>query len=204
MFHGWPESTGAPLAPPRALTLLDGMEEFPAVSADGQRLAFTWERDDSPARILIGPLDGHAPAEPLDLGHNAVARPVFSPDGQQLAYLRLDERGGCTVHIHSLAGGADRALAPCFYERLHQVLDWSADGRWLAIAQRDPGTDTVSIVLQPPDGGAPRRLTQTMDGTSEQPRRQLAAVVSGPGPWQLGPADPRRRSLRPARHSGRA
>lgn len=175
----WVRTREAPPAPqrPKLVTFYDGMEEFPAVSPNGQWLAFTWERENRPSQIFLKSLrDPAAPLRQFTLGSGNEVRPVWSADGADIAFARTEPSGGCEVFIRNVATLAEHAVAPCFYERLHQVLDWSPNGQLLAIAHRDRGADTVSIYLHDLTRQTERRLTTAPAGAQDS---QLAWSPDG-------------------------
>jgi Tol biopolymer transport system component/DNA-binding winged helix-turn-helix (wHTH) protein len=151
------------------LTVYDGAEEFPNFSADGRWLAFSWERNERPSQLYIRDLhDAQAPPQRVSVDEQLEElRPVWSPDGRSLALVQLQADGSCRVHIRELATRRDRDVAGCFYERLHQVMDWSPDGSTLAIARKNEHDDAVAIVLHTLDGGAERKLSAPSDDAQD-------------------------------------
>lgn len=151
------------------LTVYDGVEEFPNISADGRWLAFSWERNERPSQIYVRDLH-ELQAAPRRVSRDEdleELRPVWSPDRASMALLQLQPDGSCAVVLRELATQRDRRIAGCFYERLHQVMDWSPDGRTLAIARKDERDDAVAIVLHTLADGHERRLTQPADDAQD-------------------------------------
>jgi Tol biopolymer transport system component len=142
----------------RPLTSFAGAERQPALSPDGDRVAFAWnggERLDSDIYVtLIGP------GRPLQITDGLAddLAPVWSPDGQQLAFVRIaesDEESG--VFVVPALGGAARRVSPRGPRvtiAVHSPLSWSADGKDLAIADGESG-----IVLLSLESLTERRLT---------------------------------------------
>ncbi|WP_299698104.1 winged helix-turn-helix domain-containing protein [Hydrocarboniphaga sp.] len=151
------------------LTVYDGVEEFPNISTDGRWLAFSWEKNERPSQIYVKDLqDPQAPPRRISRDESLEElRPVWSADGRAIALVQLQPDGACRILIRELAAQQDRSVAECFYERLHQVMDWSPDGRTLAIARKDERDDAVAIVLHPLDGSGERRLTQPADDAQD-------------------------------------
>lgn len=153
---------------PEPLTVFDGMEEFPDISADGRWLAFTWEREERPSQIFARDLQQpDAPLRQLSLGSDSEVRPVWSPDAQRIAFARITPAGDCSVLIRDIDTFHERTIAPCFYERLHQILDWSPDGKTLAIARQDREAGSVAVYLHDLDGGPARQLTHPDQGAQD-------------------------------------
>ncbi len=146
---------------PEPLTMLDGLEEYPAFSRDGRWLAFTWEREERPSQIFARDMkNADAPLRQLSIGSDSEVRPVWSPDAARIALAKLTPSGECTVVIRDINTYQEHSVAPCFYERLHQIFDWSPDGSTLAIARQVGTAGSVAIYLHPALGGPGRQLTQ--------------------------------------------
>jgi Tol biopolymer transport system component/DNA-binding winged helix-turn-helix (wHTH) protein len=160
-----------PAPKPVSLTTLDGMEEYPDVSPDGAWLAFTWEREDQPARIYLRALGpGEAAPQPLPSqspAESAEVRPVWLGGHEHLAFARLDAAGRCEVLVRDRSSADERSAGPCFYERLHQIFDAAPDGQALAIARQEPRADTIAIYLHPLDGGGETQLTHPDEGAQD-------------------------------------
>jgi Tol biopolymer transport system component/DNA-binding winged helix-turn-helix (wHTH) protein len=153
---------------PEPVTFYDGMEEFPSPSPDRRWLAFTWEREHRASQIFLKDLrDGSTPLRQFTLGSGNEVRPVWSADGSDIAFARTEPNGDCHIYIRNVTTLSERKVTDCFYERLHQVLDWSPDGKTLAIARRDANADTVSIYLFDLQRNSTRRLTTAPSGTQD-------------------------------------
>jgi Tol biopolymer transport system component/DNA-binding winged helix-turn-helix (wHTH) protein len=154
--------TGVDATAPEPLTLLDGVEDFPAYSADGRRLAFVWTYAGEPQRIRI--VDLRAPqTPPLDIPAEAgfrLARPMWLGTGA-LAYARARDGGAdCEVVAVDLQTRAQRRLtADCRYEPNLPFVDASPDGRWLVLSRPVPGAPATSLVLHDLKDGSERVLT---------------------------------------------
>jgi Tol biopolymer transport system component/DNA-binding winged helix-turn-helix (wHTH) protein len=154
-------------AAPTPLTMLDGVEEYPAYSADGQRLAYVASRAGSPARILISDLR-HADQPPVEVRDDdfIVARPMWLGP-QRLAYARARDGADCRVVALDLVTHQLDDLAACFYERNMPFVDASPDGRWLALARHHEGSAGVAIVLHSIADGGERLLTHPEGGLDD-------------------------------------
>ncbi len=132
-------------------------------SPDGQQLAFSGRRGLQGAFSLhLLPLDGSAPQRltspastyPGDLG------PAFSPDGQQLAFVRTALDGRQDVAVVTVQGGRVRRLAR--EQKGVTGLDWTPDGREVVYAaNRDGAAGLWRVGL---DGRDPRWVALGSDG----------------------------------------
>jgi eukaryotic-like serine/threonine-protein kinase len=143
----WRSSTVPEVIP---LTTFSGIETEPAISPDGQRVAFIWDGDVPGQRDLY--VRDIKRSEPVRLTFSAEAEysPAWSPDGRQLSFVRSDG-----VYTIAASGGASRRLSD---SRLvsDSPARWSPDGAWLAITlERNPD----AIALLPVSGGEMRVLT---------------------------------------------
>lgn len=109
------------------LTRLDGEEHAPSWRADGSRLAFHADRDGDGRSELyaVSPFGGDVVALNDTGPHNW--RPVWSPDGRSVAYIR----GFGLLTLLDVDTGEERPVGEGFGQA------WSPDGRYL-VAYRDP------------------------------------------------------------------
>ena len=152
--------TDVPTASPHAdvaARLLDGRVTAgtPAVSPDGQHIAFTVATIDlaensTTTRVwLAGPAGDPAPitAGPHD------ANPVWSPDGRFLAFgsRRGEQEKEATLHILPIGGPGEVRTVATMPDGLAD-LAWSPDGKWLAFTSRtrDPRYDAKDERWQSP------------------------------------------------------
>ncbi|MCD2343239.1 winged helix-turn-helix domain-containing protein [Ideonella azotifigens] len=167
--HSVPVLAAAALpAPPLPLTMRDGVEEYPAFSADGRWMAYLWSRAGSPARLQV--VDRHAPdAPPVEIRDEGytLARPMWL-GARRLAYARAREAADCEVVVVDVTQPERpaRRLASCFYERNQAFVDASPDGQWLVLA-RHQGEAGVALVLHRVADGQERQLTRPAGGLDD-------------------------------------
>ncbi|HUP24457.1 MAG TPA: winged helix-turn-helix domain-containing protein [Thermoanaerobaculia bacterium] len=114
-------------------------ERDPAVSPDGTRIAFAAVSPDEAApadaarsRLVVKLLRGEARHELTD-GSAADRHPVWSPDGTELVFQRIDD-DGCWLATVAATGGLVRRLVPCDVHAPARMA-YSPDGRFLAITR---------------------------------------------------------------------
>ena len=111
------------------LTSRVGPESQPALSPDGALVAFAMppaHADGAPA-IFVQALQSASPRQLTTppSGHSDHL-PRWSPDARQLMFARIDEAGGCALHLMPSSGGATRVVGTC--DRMNGRYDWLPDG----------------------------------------------------------------------------
>ena len=161
-------TTEAPLEPMRAvpLTSYPGIEGGGSFSPDGNQVAFVWDGEKQDNFDVYVKVVGQDPplrvtADPA-MNHHS---PAWSPDGRQIAFLRGNAaaREKMGLYLISPLGGQERKLAETripgtFFQGT--CLNWSPDGRWLAVCDSDDlSIEPLSVFLLSVDTGEKRRLT---------------------------------------------
>jgi serine/threonine protein kinase/Tol biopolymer transport system component len=124
------------------LTAYLGLEYDPALSPDGNQIAFAW---DGPNHdnfdIYVRLVEGGA-ALRLTTDSLPDRAPAWSPDGRRLAFLR-----GNSIYLIPALGGVERRLLQFARGSLPvSSLSWSPDGRFLAFsATEDAGAPSIWI-----------------------------------------------------------
>ncbi|WOH37905.1 winged helix-turn-helix domain-containing protein [Thalassotalea fonticola] len=119
------------------ITSLEGIEEHPSVSPDGHYMAFLWRAHLKKNQIYIKDLtDDDAPLRLISKVANDQSSPSWSPDGQNIAYLNVDEQGQCSVHVLELITFIDKEITKnCVKSGYLNNLDWSKDGSKIAFSR---------------------------------------------------------------------
>lgn len=99
----------------------------PALSPDGQTLAFVW-RDD----IWLAPVEG-GPAQRLTQHEAADRQPLFSPDGSETAFISNRDAGD-QVYVVDVEGGRPTQLT--FHTAGYFLEDWYPAGQTLLVHGR--------------------------------------------------------------------
>jgi Tol biopolymer transport system component/DNA-binding winged helix-turn-helix (wHTH) protein len=119
------------------LTTLPGSSFGPALSPDGEKLAFFWDHAGPNVPNLYVQLVGGS--NPIQLTHDHrgyICCANWSPDGQQIAFGRCDDSGGGVFVVPAL-GGPERKLTDvvCPYGNAGDP-EWTRDGRSMILADR--------------------------------------------------------------------
>ena len=170
-------SPGAPTAPPKttSFTTDGGFKSDPALSPDGERVAYRWAGTaDDNWDIYVKALG--AGAEPLRLTTDPAHdhSPAWSPDGRQIAFVRESEGGAALYTVPSM-GGQERRLGDGSVPL--SGVSWSPDGSSLVFAEqatRDEPARIVRLSLETLE-------TQPLTSPPEGSRGDLFAGVSPDG-----------------------
>jgi Tol biopolymer transport system component len=150
----------------------------PALSPDGKTLAFEWEKPDLSWGIFLRPFGGgpfihFAGGDPEE---GVPTDPRWSPDGKQIAFLRLR----CATCEHELfvssypRGGEQRLGKVC-----RSPVSWTPDGRFLIGTEPTRGSEECRIALIPVNGSSRIQLMASevdIAGVSPDGKRLAYAV----------------------------
>lgn len=151
----------------KPFTTYSGNELHPALSPDGRQIAFSWngEHEDN-YDIYVKLVDAGAPLRlTTDPGNDEY--PVWSPDGRYIAFTRHSGEA-FSFHMVPALGGPERKIADAFPERnelFPRYLDWSPDGKSMAISDKSKADDPFSLWLLSLENGSRRRLTSPAAGS---------------------------------------
>jgi Tol biopolymer transport system component len=130
-----------------AVTAFSGREDHPAFSPDGKKLAYVWDGDPGHYAVYVQGPNAESAAR---LTHSDLpeAYPVWSKDGQEIAFLRGIGQDRIEIRIHNLATGAEESVAELSASRSSVPgLSWSPDGQWLASAEVNGDADLLQLVI---------------------------------------------------------
>lgn len=146
-------------APPKTVpfTSFPGEEFDPALSPDGERLAFVWDGSDGANHDIY--LKQNGTETPLRLTDHPAQEhsPTWSPDGQRVAFVRTGDDGH-SIHITPVIGGSPREVAR-FGPRQVEGLVWSPDGATIAFALQETPYGPFHIQLLALETQQQRSLT---------------------------------------------
>ncbi|WNC73809.1 winged helix-turn-helix domain-containing protein [Thalassotalea psychrophila] len=112
----------------------EGVETQASISLDGKFMVFQWRKEARIGQVYIKDLQNkQAPLRKLTQSDSYETSPVWSPDGQQVAYFRFTEDDVCEVRIYNLITNKDRFIDDgCRTKLSSHPLDWSRNGKTLA------------------------------------------------------------------------
>jgi Tol biopolymer transport system component/DNA-binding winged helix-turn-helix (wHTH) protein len=122
------------------LTYLPGWARFPALSPDGEKLAFLWNNETPKMDLYVQLVGGDRPLQLTHTHSGFLCCTSWSPDGREIAFGRCDDHGGA-VYIVPALGGPERKLTDVVCPFGHAGFPkWTSDGQWLVLAdQCTPG-----------------------------------------------------------------
>ena len=148
--HAADEAPFAALAVP--LTSYAGREYHPALSPDGTRVAFAWSGPKGEHTAIHIKQRNSETLLQLSDEPGWAAWPVWSPDGQTVAFVQTSDTVSTICLVPGIGGAVRRLHA---VRHLIEGVDWSPDGSRLAFAARQAGghyrlflLDLVSLETQ--------------------------------------------------------
>jgi Tol biopolymer transport system component len=167
------------------LTTEAGAHAYPAFSPDGNRVAYSAHDSakDAVFHIYVRPVAGNTPLQVTN-GEGSDIGPAWSPDGKDLAFVRLVEERQQVVVVPS-AGGAERKVAefdaPSSGDdqdvELSPSVAWSRDGKTLLVSAPSGDKQIPAISTVPAAGGPLRAITRP----PEDSRGDTSPAVSPDG-----------------------
>ena len=173
-----------------------GWKGWPQLSPDGERVAYVW----NPPGVgnadiyvkAVGP--GTRPIRLTEHSGNDLS-PAWSPDGRQIAFVRILDARASLYSMPSL-GGQERKLidvpGPAIVEanELVAAVSWAPDGQSLVYAEKAPGELRARVVRlalasleRSPLTSPPEESTGDFYPQLSPDGRQLAFVRSGSRSW---------------------
>ena len=137
--------------PPAKLVSSSRLQENPAFSPDGRRLAFESSRSGA-SEIWISNADGSDPGAVTSLKGPVSGSPQWSPDGRWIAFDSRSE-GKARLYLVGSEGGTPRVVATGQPDS--SVPAWSPDGRWLYFS-----AEVGQVFRIRPEGGPATQITR--------------------------------------------
>jgi Tol biopolymer transport system component len=152
------------------LNALPGIERTPSWSPDGGLLAYSWDGGARHSPEIY--LEKTDQSQPFRLTHSRDPeyRPVWSPDGRSLTFIRYLDSGHFEVVRAIYPGGVEEKVGifTYFWPNFENppALDWSPDGKSLLIAEQSSALSPVHLLLFTLSTGERRPLTNPGSGTN--------------------------------------
>jgi Tol biopolymer transport system component len=147
-----------------------GRERNPSWSPNGQLLAFSWDGGSRESQKIYLQKIGQSQPYRLTRSLQPEYRPVWSPDGKDIAFIRYLDSGHFEVLQDSLADGSEQSIGVfTYYWPILEdapALDWSPDGKSLLVAEQSSALSPVRLLLFTLATGERRPLTNPTPGTS--------------------------------------
>ncbi|MCA1630342.1 MAG: protein kinase [Acidobacteria bacterium] len=144
------------------LTSFAGGKADPALSPDGQQIAFAWTGVGNDTLDIYVKLIGEG--TPLRLTTNPARdmSPAWSPDGRHVAFIRYAPEGNSLMTVPSLGGSERKLVSLTSTGAFYLSAAWSPDGKEMAITDSDLPSGPTSIFLISLETGERRRLTTSL------------------------------------------
>jgi Tol biopolymer transport system component len=162
------------------LTSYVGEERYPALSPDGNHVAFSWAGPDGDNVDIYVKQVGNEALLRLtdDPGFDTV--PQWSPDGVSVSYFHADQRGH-SIYSVPLIGG--RAVELLTIQGVYAGHTWSPDGEHLAYSMSPQQGEPARVYIRNLESGYERQLTNPVEsgrgdvGPTVSPNGQSIAFI---------------------------
>ena len=143
-------------------TTFPGGQYEPAFSPDGTRVAFVWDGEKAGVFNVYTKAVGGGDPRRVTASAASEGSPCWSPDGSRIAFVRYaaaPEEAG--VFVVSASGGAAKKLTGVFplAHIFDRHLDWSPDGRYLAVTDKESAERPFRIFLIAAETGERHAVT---------------------------------------------
>jgi Tol biopolymer transport system component len=131
------------------LTSYPGIEAYPAISPDGNMVAFCWDGEKQDNFDIYVQLIG--PGKPVRLTTDPAedCMPAWSPDGRWIAFQRFTPGKASSIYVIPALGGVERKIADISSSANVDYgcsgLTWSANGKWLIAIDRASSNQPPSL-----------------------------------------------------------
>lgn len=151
------------------------VENYPAYSPDGRRIAFMSERSGT-EEIWICDSDGTKNLQLTSFAGAAIYGPSWSPDSQNIAFTVAQKGMKEDIYVVSVNGGAPRRMTTNPAEDKWPY--WSHDGKWIYFSSTRSGRE--EIWKMPSSGGDAVQITRNSgDGPQESPDGKFLYYMKG-------------------------
>lgn len=171
----------------KAVTSSPGVKDNPAISPDGEHVAFAWTPTDARDMSIYVQALGSKAIVRLTTSPARDVSPAWSPDGRNIAFIRRWPTRSA-YYIVLAAGGPERWLAdgPGISVPWGRQIDWSPDGKYLIVTESAEGhqTEAKLYLLSVQDGQSKQSFSlpseRFLTSPAFSPDGSSVAVVAGP------------------------
>lgn len=151
------------------------IENYPAFSPDGRRIAFMSDRSGT-QEIWVCDSDGSKAAQLTSFGGAAIYGPSWSSDSQNIALTVAQKGMKEDIYVVSANGGVPRRLTT--HPAEDKWPDWSHDGKWIYFSSTRSGRE--EIWKMPSSGGEATQITRNSgDVPRESPDGRFLYYMKG-------------------------
>jgi serine/threonine protein kinase/dipeptidyl aminopeptidase/acylaminoacyl peptidase len=145
----------------KPLTSQSGWELAPALSPDGESIAFTWSAKlDGPRQVYVKRDQESEPRALTTSTNGQIGYLAWSPDATRIAFKRRFPDGSGAIDWTGSSGGEEHKVLDLISADLSSSIDWSPDGKTLAFSDSPPATGRpLAIYLYNLQTGERRKLT---------------------------------------------
>ncbi len=123
-----------------------GLEWQAAISPDGANLVYAYRKDRSePFYLYTRHLESATARRLTSKDNQPELNPVWSPDGQKIAFLRIRNGKHYDLQIIPLAGGEEESVATLEFSTIKPNLVWSVEQARLMFSAKKTSEDPLSI-----------------------------------------------------------
>lgn len=151
-----------------ALASMPGRETGPSFSPDGSQVLFTFLGHQEWNTHVYRKVLATGEVRRISMGHAAEMNPIWSRDGQKIAFLRQIP-GKWSVMVTSVAAGIENAIGEIVdHEHQFRLLTWHPNGQEVIVADAiDEGSPQLALYSISISSGKRRRVTTPPDGFSD-------------------------------------
>ena len=151
------------------------VEDYPAYSPDGRRIAFMSDRSGT-QEIWICDSDGSKTLQLTSFGGAAIYGPSWSPDSQNIALTVAQKGMKEDIYVVGVNGGVPRRMTTDPAEDKWPY--WSHDGKWIYFSSTRSGRE--EIWKMPASGGEAVQITRNSgDAPQESPDSKFLYYMKG-------------------------
>ncbi len=147
------------ISEPTPLTTYVGTERQPSFSPDGAQVTFAWDNDNRSNFHIYTTGAGGGAARQITDGAHSDSNPVWSPTGNQIAFLRELTEGQAEVWIVGSDGNGANKIVQIDRPSGDHLLSWTNSPDWLVVSARPSKGQSASLFLMNTKTKMMRQLT---------------------------------------------